>query len=83
MNWRAWTLGRTAAANRALQDSLDRSERPILASYGLIGAVLLCGAIGYAIDWWAETSPWFLLLGLAVGIFSGFAQLIVRSRHPS
>jgi F0F1-type ATP synthase assembly protein I len=63
-------------ANRALQDNLDRNESRIFASYGLIGAILLLGGVGFALDRWAGTSPWFLLIGLAGGIACGFLQLV-------
>ena len=42
------------------------------ASYTLIGAIMLLGGIGYAIDRWRGTSPWFLLGGLLLGMSSGF-----------
>ena len=54
-------------ANKALQENLDRNEPRILASYALVGALLLLGGVGYAIDLWAATSPWFLLVGLCGG----------------
>ena len=66
-----------------MQDNLDRDEGRILASYALIGAILLFGAIGYAVDWWVGSSPSFLLRGLLLGIFIGFAQLVTRSRRSS
>ena len=68
-------------ANKALQDNLDRNEPRILASYALIGAILLLGGVGYAIDSWAATSPWFLLVGLAVGILLGFYNLLGSLRR--
>jgi len=46
------------------------------AAYGLVGAILLFAAIGYALDKWQGTSPWFLLSGLALGIVVGFYELI-------
>ena len=45
------------------------------ASYTLIGAILLLGGIGYALDAWLGTSPWFLLSGLLLGIIVGFYEL--------
>ena len=69
-------LSNQGRANEALQDALDRDEPRILASYALIGAILLLGGVGYAIDWWAATSPWFLLVGLAAGILFGFYNLL-------
>lgn len=46
------------------------------ASYTLVGAVLFLGGIGYAVDRWRDTSPWFLLAGLVLGIVVGFYELI-------
>jgi hypothetical protein len=72
----------SARANRALQDNVDRNEPRIVASYGLIGAILLFGAIGFTIDRWADTSPWALVVGLATGMLLGFFQLLRAVRHP-
>ncbi len=44
------------------------------ASYTLIGAIILLGGIGYAVDSWRGTSPWFLLGGLLLGIIVGFVR---------
>jgi F0F1-type ATP synthase assembly protein I len=70
-------------ANEALQDSLRRNEPRILASYALIGAILLLGGIGYGVDWWSGTSPWFLLIGLVVGMLFGFYNLVSSFRRGS
>ena len=74
-------LSDAGEANKALQDSLDRNEPRIVASYALIGAILLLGGVGYAVDWWRGTSPWFLLLGLTVGILLGFYNLVASLRR--
>ena len=55
-------LSDVGQANKALQDSLDQNEPRIVASYALIGAILLLGGVGYAVDWWRGTSPWLLLI---------------------
>ena len=68
-------------ANKALQENLDRNEPRIFASYALIGAVLLLGGVGYAIDRWAATSPWFLLVGLLAGILFGVYNLLGSLRR--
>ena len=46
-----------------------------MASYTLIGAIILLGGIGYAIDKWRGTSPWFLFGGLILGLIVGFYEL--------
>jgi len=71
----------TGESNKALQDSLDRGEPRIVAAYGLVGAILLCGGIGYVLDRWMDSSPWFLLIGLLVGIVLGFYDLISTVRR--
>ena len=46
-----------------------------MGSYTLIGAIILLGGIGYAVDQWWGTSPWFLLAGLLLGLIVGFYEL--------
>jgi ATP synthase protein I len=67
------SLGRSA---KALQDSVSGSGPVIAASYTLVGGILLLGGIGYAIDRWRGSSPWFLLAGLVLGIIVGFYELV-------
>jgi F0F1-type ATP synthase assembly protein I len=74
-------LSDAGGANEALEDSLQRNEPRILASYALIGAILLLGGIGYGVDWWAGTSPRFLLIGFVVGILFGFYNLVSSLRR--
>jgi F0F1-type ATP synthase assembly protein I len=45
------------------------------ASYTLIGALVLLGAGGYAIDRWQGTSPWCLTAGLLLGVIVGLYEL--------
>ena len=74
-------LSDSGEANKALQETLDRNEPRIVASYALIGAILLLGGVGYAVDWWRGTSPWFLLVGLILGILLGFYNLVGSLRR--
>jgi F0F1-type ATP synthase assembly protein I len=60
---------------RKFQDNVARSAPVAVASYTLIGAIIFLGFIGYVIDQWRGTSPWFLLGGLLIGIFVGFYEL--------
>lgn len=75
------TNGDRARANEALQDNLQRAEPRIVASYALIGAILLLGGAGYVVDRWVHSSPWGLLTGLLAGFLIGFANLIVSLRR--
>lgn len=58
-----------------LQDNIRRAGPAAGASYTLIGAIILLGGIGYALDTWRNTAPWFLLAGLLLGIVVGFYEL--------
>jgi F0F1-type ATP synthase assembly protein I len=60
---------------KALQTTINRSGPAVMVSYTLIGAIILLGGIGYAIDGWLGTSPWFLLGGLFLGLIVGFYEL--------
>ena len=58
-----------------LQENIRRSGPAAAAGYTLIGAILLLGGIGYLLDLWRGTSPWFLLTGLMLGMIVGFYEL--------
>ena len=66
----------TARSVESLQDNVSRSGPVAAASYTLVGGIVLLGGIGYAIDSWRGTSPWFLLAGLLLGIVVGFYELV-------
>lgn len=66
---------------RALQENVTQSGPAAGASYTLIGAIILLGGIGYAVDKWQDTSPWFLMSGLGLGIVVGFYELIKVAWH--
>lgn len=59
----------------AFQETVRKSGPAAVGSYTLIGAILLLGGIGYAVDQWRGTSPWFLLAGLLLGLIVGFYEL--------
>ena len=65
-----------ARSLRYLQDNIRRSGPAAAASYSLIGAIILLGGIGYALDYWRDSSPGFLLTGLLAGIIVGFYELV-------
>ena len=64
-----------ARSLRSLQENLRRAGPAAAAGYTLMGAILLLGGIGYALDAWRGTSPWFLLAGLLLGLVVGFLEL--------
>ena len=60
---------------KVLQETVVSSGPAAGASYTLIGAIILLGGIGYAVDLWRGTAPWGLLGGLALGLIVGFYEL--------
>jgi ATP synthase protein I len=43
----------------------------------MVAAILIGMAMGYYLDRWLGTSPWFLLLFLLFGIIAGFRNIYV------
>ena len=70
---RSFSFSRSA---RSLQQSAENAGPIAGASYTLVGGILVLGGIGYAVDKWRGTSPWGLIIGLALGIIVGFYDLI-------
>ncbi len=64
-----------ARSMQHMQENIRRAGPAATASYTLIGAILLLGGIGFWVDRWQETSPWFLFGGLILGIVVGFYEL--------
>ncbi len=62
-------------AAKSFQESLTQAGPVALASYSLIGAILVLGGIGYALDVWRGNGHWFLLGGLLLGLIVGFYEL--------
>jgi F0F1-type ATP synthase assembly protein I len=70
---RSFSFSRSA---RSLQENVARSGPVAGAAYTLVGGIILLGGIGYAIDAWQDTTPWFLVIGLFLGIVVGFYELV-------
>jgi F0F1-type ATP synthase assembly protein I len=66
---------------KSLQTTISRSGPAATVSYTLIGAIVLLGGIGYALDEWLGTSPWFLFGGLVLGLIVGFYELAKTIWH--
>jgi F0F1-type ATP synthase assembly protein I len=62
-------------AVESMQGNLNRGEPAIVASYALIGAIMLLGATGLVADRYLGTTPWGLLAGLTAGLGIGFYRL--------
>jgi F0F1-type ATP synthase assembly protein I len=64
-----------AQSLRQTQENLRKAGPTAMVGYTLLGAIVMLGGIGYAIDAWRGTSPWFLLAGLLLGVVVGFVEL--------
>jgi len=68
-------------AAKSFQEALTQAGPVALAGYTLIGAILVLGGIGYALDAWRGGGHWFLLGGLFLGIIVGFYELAKTVFH--
>ena len=66
---------------KSLQENAERAGSAAGASYTLVGGILVLGGIGYGIDKWQGTSPWGLIIGLALGMIVGFYDLVKTTWH--
>src|SRR5437867_7235135 len=62
-------------AAKSFQETVTRAGPVALASYTLIGAIIVLGGIGYVLDLWRGKDHWFLLGGLLLGLIVGFYEL--------
>jgi len=65
----------SARSLRYLQENFRRAGPAAAASYTLIGAIVLLGGIGYALDQWLSTSPWLVFTGLVLGVVVGLYEI--------
>jgi len=75
---RSFSYSRSA---KSLQENAERAGSAAGASYTLVGGILVLGGIGYGIDKWQGTSPWGLIIGLALGMIVGFYDLVKTTWH--
>ena len=64
-----------ARSTRAMQKSAEQAGSAAGAGYTLIGAILVLGGIGYAVDAWRGNSHWGLVTGLILGVVVGMYEL--------
>jgi F0F1-type ATP synthase assembly protein I len=67
---------------QVFQDNVTRAGPAAAASYSLIGAIVVLGGLGYAVDQWLGSRPWGVFAGLMLGLVVGFYELVktVRGR---
>jgi F0F1-type ATP synthase assembly protein I len=58
-----------------MQQTLDRGAPGVMASYSVIGSVILLGGAGYLVDRYMNTGPWGVFGGLLAGVAIGLYQL--------
>jgi ATP synthase protein I len=58
-------------ANRPSGETLRTIGALSAVGFALVVAVVIGTALGYALDRWLGTSPWFFLAGFAVGVIAG------------
>jgi len=69
------TPAQKAARDMTLQTGLAM-ELPIT----IVGAIVLGGFLGYLLDRWLHTAPWFLIAGGAFGFASAIFEIVRRFR---
>lgn len=74
--WRSIKFLPPARSIRFLQANVSRGAPGFLASYALVGSVITLGGLGYMLDRFAGTAPWFVVGGLTVGVCFGFYMLV-------
>jgi ATP synthase protein I len=69
---------RLAAQRRELYKSLG-----FLSSVGIcmVTSILIGMVMGYYLDRWLDTAPWFLLIFLVLGIVSGFRNIFILTER--
>ncbi len=69
---------RLAAQRRELYKSLG-----FLSSVGIcmVASILIGMVMGYYLDRWLGTAPWFLLIFLVLGIISGFRNIFILTER--
>ncbi|MBN1142566.1 MAG: AtpZ/AtpI family protein [Deltaproteobacteria bacterium] len=68
---------------------MGEEKRQLVRSLGMISSLGVCMvastviglAMGYYIDKWLDTSPWFTLILLVFGIASGFRNIFILSER--
>ena len=57
------------------QENVNRAGPAATAAYSLVGAIVVLGGLGYAVDRWLGSAPWGAFIGLMLGLVVGFYEL--------
>ena len=66
---------------QVFQENVNRAGPAATASYSLIGAIVVLGGLGYAVDRWLGSAPWGAFIGLMLGLVVGFYELVKAARR--
>jgi ATP synthase protein I len=69
-----------ARSVQVFQENVSRAGPAATASYSLIGAIVVLGGLGYAVDRWLGSAPWGAFIGLMLGLVAGFYELVKAAR---
>jgi F0F1-type ATP synthase assembly protein I len=67
--------GKLIRSIESLQSTVQNAGPAATISYSLIGAIGVMTIIGYGLDRWLGTWPWFLVGGMLFGVATGFYLL--------
>jgi F0F1-type ATP synthase assembly protein I len=69
-----------ARSIQVFQENVNRAGPAATASYSLVGAIIVLGGLGYAVDRWLGSAPWGAFGGLMLGLVVGFYELVKATR---
>jgi len=65
---------------KAARDMTMQTGLAMELPFTIVGSILLGGFLGYLLDRWLHTSPWFLIAGGAFGFVSIIIEIVRRFR---
>ncbi len=73
----------SARKDKSWQSELGRSSSSLGLGIQLAGSMLVYVIIGYFVDKWLDTAPWFIVIGSIVGMVAFFFQLARIAKRMS
>ena len=59
----------------SLESEVSSSAEGWVTSGAFLGSILSGTLLGYLVDLWLGTDPWFVVIGILVGSYSGFVRM--------